>query len=160
MTTITRRTGLMTLSGVVAFAMSGAAMAQTVESASSASADGQVEFRDEATGKIWTPSSVSQDGKPIKEADRAFDPRAQVTSGDTIIVRNPNMHIMGLITPTAGPNVPIVTVDHPMLKAIPGRNWITAVYVTNNSAGPIAPVLGCQTDVFVDQMTCRVLTPG
>jgi hypothetical protein len=192
MRTISHCTGLVALSGVVAFVMSGAAMAQTVESASSASADGQVEFRDESTGKVWTPSSVSQDGKPIKEADRAFDPRAQVTSGDTIIVRNPNMHIMGLVAPTAGPNVPIVSVDHPMLKAIPGRNWITAVYVTNNSAAPIAPVLGCQitnggqaveqyqvhlttiapgerwgvsiagppTDVFVDQMTCRVLTPG
>jgi hypothetical protein len=182
---------MLVVSSVVALAMTGAVMAQSVQSAASA-VDGQVEFRDEATGKVWTPGAVSQDGKPIKAEDRAFDPNSQATADEMVVVRNPAMHIMGLVPPTAGPNVPVVSVDHPSLKAIPGRNWVTAVYVTNNSTAPIAPVLGCQvsnggrvveqtlvhlmtiapgerwgvsvagppTDVFVDQMNCRVLTPG
>jgi hypothetical protein len=189
MKAVTRSTGLLAMSAAVVLTMTGAVMAQTVQSASSA--DGRVEFRDETTGKVWTPNSVSQDGKPSKPEDRAFDPKAQPTTDEMVIVANPDMHVMGLVTPTAGPDVPVVGVDHPMLKAIPGHNWITAVYVTNNSAAAIAPVLGCRltnggrvvqqsevhlttiapgerwgvsmagppTDVFVDQMTCQVLTP-
>ena len=46
-----------------------------------ASAFAQAQFRDEKTGKVWTPDNVSKDNQlrpssePSTPADRAFDPR-------------------------------------------------------------------------------------
>ena len=40
---------------------------------------------------------------------------------------------MGTVPITAGPSVPIMTLDTPSLQAVPGKRWIAILYVTNNS---------------------------
>jgi len=145
METARRPTGLLVVGSVFAFAVAAAAaMAQTSVQSAALSPNGTVEFRDQTTGKTWTPSEVSQDGKPISAEDRAFDARAQATMTDGVVVQRPYMHLLGLVPITAGPNMPVVSIDHPVLQAVPGRRWLTALYVTNNSIDVVQPVLGCQ----------------
>jgi len=177
------------LSSVAAIAVAASSMAQT--------ATGATQFRDEKTGKVWTPDNVSKDNQlrpsnePTTAADKAFNPDAQVATAAGIVVQRPTANLMGLVPITAGPNVPIVTIDSPSLQAIPGDRWVAPLYVTNNSsaeanaqvgctftnggrsvqetrivvptAGPgqrlAMPVYGPRTDVFVDRVLCRVLTP-
>ena len=164
--------------------------------AASVMAQGVPEFRDAKTGKVWTPYNVSQDGKaPANQApsaaDKAFDPQAQIASVDGVTVQRPRANLMGLVPITAGPTVPIVTIDGPSLQAVPGQRWLTVLYLTNNSdtivdsvvgctftngdrkvedtrvimppAGPGerigVPVYGPRVEVFVDRVTCRVLSP-
>jgi hypothetical protein len=182
--------GLLVLGSVFAFGAA-AAMAQTSVNAV-VSPTGTMEFRDQTTGKTWTPGDVSKDARPIASEDRAFDPRTQATMTDGVVVQRPTMHLLGLVPITAGPNMPIVSIDNPNLQAIPGQRWMTALYLTNNSIEPVQAVLGCQvsngdrvveetrvmvptigsgerwgvsmygppTDVFVDRVTCRVVTPS
>jgi hypothetical protein len=162
-----------------------------------ASAVGQTQFRDEKTGKVWTPDNVSKDNQirpanePSTPADRAFDPKAQVAAAPAVVVQRPAANLLGIVPITAGPSVPIVTLDSPSLQAIPGDRWVAPIYVTNNSGGetnaqvgctftnagrsvqetrvivPTAgpgqrlgmPVYGPRTEIFVDRVLCRVLTP-
>jgi hypothetical protein len=138
-----RPTGLLVLGSLVAFGMAaGATMAQT--SVAAVSENGTVEFRDQITGKTWSPSEVSQDGKPVSAEDRAFDPRAQVATANEVVVQHPNMHLLELVPITANPGMPIISIDNPNLQAIPGQHWQTALYVTNNSMDVVQPVLGCE----------------
>ncbi len=161
------------------------------------SAIAQTQFRDEKTGKIWTPDNVSKDNQlrpanePSTPADRAFDPKAQIATAPNVVVQRPAANVLGTVPITAGPTVPIVTLESPSLQAIPGDRWVAPIYVTNNSgdvasaqvgctftnsgrsvqetrvivpaAGPGQrlgmPVYGPRTDVFVDRVLCRVLTP-
>jgi len=92
---------------------------------------------------------------------------------------------------TAGPTVPIVTIDLPTLQALPGRYWLSILYLTNNSGATVDAVIGChflnhgqevenvrvivppagpgerlgvpvrgpRTDLFVDRVTCNVISP-
>ena len=160
------------------------------------SAVAQTQFRDEKTGKIWTPDNVSKDNQlrpanePSTTADRAFDPNAQIATAN-VVVQRPPATVLGTVPITAGPTVPLVTLESPSLQAIPGDRWLAPIYVTNNSgavasaqvgctftnggrsvqetrvivptAGPGQrlgmPVYGPRTDVFVDRVLCRVLTP-
>ena len=162
-----------------------------------ASAVAQTQFRDEKTGKVWTPDNVSKDNqlRPVNEpsspADRAFVPNAQVASAPTVVVQRPAANLIGTGPITAGPTVPLVTLESPTLQAIPSDRWVAPVYVTNNSgadanvqlgctftnggrsvqetrvivptAGPGQrlgmPVYGPRTDIFVDRVLCRILTP-
>ena len=171
------------LSGVAVATVSASTMAQT-------------QFRDEKTGKIWTPENVSKDNQlrpanePSTPADRAFDPKAQIATAN-VVVQRPPANVLGTVPITAGPTVPLVTLESPSLQAIPGDRWVAPIYVTNNSgavasaqvgctftnggrsvqetrvivptAGPGQrlgmPVYGPRTDVFVDRVLCRVLTP-
>jgi hypothetical protein len=50
---------------------------------------------------------------------------------------------MGTVPMTAGPSVPIMTLDTPSLQAVPAERWIAILYVTNNSAGTINPIVDC-----------------
>ena len=161
-------------------------------------ANGAPEFRDPKTGRVWTPENVSKDNRlepanqPGTPADKAFDPRSQVTTAGAISVQRPRANLMGTVPITAGPTVPIVTIDGPSLQAIPGDRWLTVLYVTNNSVAEVNPQIGCtftnggrsvqetrivvptaaagarlgvpvygpRTDIFVDRVLCRVLTPS
>lgn len=174
-----------------------AAVAQTPGVEASVTANGSTQFRDAKTGKVWTPENVSKDNRlepsnqPPTPADRAFDPRTQVATVAGIAVQRPRAQLMGRVPITAGPNVPIVTIDGPSLQAVPGERWITVLYVTNNSGAEANPEVGCtftnggrpvqetrvivppagpgerlgvpvygpRTDIFVDRVLCRVLTP-
>lgn len=61
----------------------------TLAVASSALA--QAQFRDEKTGKIWTPDNVSKEiqlrpsNEPVTPADRAFDPNAQIATATGVV---------------------------------------------------------------------------
>lgn len=185
------------LGGVAAIAVVASSLAQTAGVGAGVTAGNSTQFRDAKTGKVWTPDNVSKDNQlrptnePSTPADKAFNPQAQIATATGVVVQRPNANFMGTVPVTAGPNVPIVTIDGPTLQAIPQDRWLTVLYVTNNSAAeanaqigctftnsgrnvqetrvivPTAgpgqrlgvPVYGPRTDVFVDRVLCRVLTP-
>jgi hypothetical protein len=159
-----------------------------------------VQYRDSRTGTVWAPgvdNRLSRDNRlepsnqPPTPADKAFDPSAQVAVAEPLVVQRPQASLLGTVPITAGPAVPVITLDGPTLQAIPGDRWLTVLYVTNNSgavvesqvgctftnggravlearvvvptAGPGqrlgVPVYGPRTNVFVDRVLCRVLTP-
>ena len=45
---------------------------------------------------------------------------------------------------TAGPTVPIVNLDGATLSAIAGKRWQVVLYLDNNSADPVLPVIKCR----------------
>lgn len=162
-----------------------------------ASAFAQAQFRDDKTGKTWTPENVGKESRlrpanePTTAADRAFDPNAQIATANGIVVQRPSATLMGVAPITAGPTVPLVTLEAPRLQAIPGDRWVAPLYLTNNSGAEVNAQLGCtftngsrpvqesrvvvptagagqrlafvaygpRTDIFVDHVICRVLTP-
>jgi hypothetical protein len=132
-----------------AMAVAASSMAQTAGVEAGVTANGTAQFRDAKTGKVWTPQNVSRDNKlepanqPSTPADKAFDPQAQVAWVDGVSVQRPPANLMGIVPITAGPNVPIVTIDGPSLQAIPGGRWMTVLYVSNNSAAEASPEVGC-----------------
>ena len=114
------------------------------------SANGVTQFKDERTGKVWTPENVSKDNQtpqqqaamPATPADKAFDPNSQ-SVGTQVVVQRPRGNLMGTVPITAGPKVPAVVIDSPWLQAVPQQNWLSVLYVTNNSANVVDPVVGC-----------------
>lgn len=121
------------LGGLVGLMLAMGASAQTT---------GSTEFRDPATGKVWTPDTVGRDGKPVAPEDRAFDPNAQAVRtviAEERIVGRP----VGTVPITAGPTVPIVALDRATLSVVPGERWQTMMSLDNNSADPVDPVIEC-----------------
>lgn len=102
---------------------------------------------DTRTGKVWTPAWDSEDAlqptDPGHPVNRAFDPRSQTASIPGMIEEHPSATLMGTVPITAGPSVPIMTLDTPALHAVPTRRWMAVLYVTNNSAGSIDPIVDC-----------------
>jgi hypothetical protein len=188
------------LSGIAGVA---SAMAQSATIEAGVTVNGPAQFRDNRTGTVWTPQTVGRDNRlsrdnkleppnqPSTPADRAFDPQSQIATAEPLVVQRPRANVMGTVPITAGPTVPVVTIDGPSLQAIPGDRWLTVLYVTNNSAAAVDPQVGCtftnggraveearvvvptaspgtrlgvavygpRTDIFVDRVLCRVLTP-
>jgi hypothetical protein len=182
---------------ILAMAAAGSAQAQSPGVSAGVTANGATQFRDARTGKVWTPENVSKDNRlepanqPSTPADKAFDPSAQVATAATVTVQRPRAQLMGSVPVTAGPTVPIITIDGPSLQAIPGDRWLTVLYVTNNGGASVDPQIGCtftnggrsvqearvvvpttaagtrlgvpvygpRTNIFVDRVLCRVLTP-
>ena len=120
-----------------------AALAVTLASAAFGQASGQG-FRDPVTGKVWTPENVGGGASdPSNPANRAFNPQGQAgTAGTT--VQTPNVTPIGTVPITAGPSVPIAVIDNATLSAIPSQRWQVVLYVNNNSANTISPVIECQ----------------
>jgi hypothetical protein len=170
--------------GLAVLGMAASAMAQSgANVAAGVNQPGLPQFRDAITGRVWTPDIVND--------NRAFDPRSQAAIAEGVVVQRPRANLLGTIPITAGPNVPLVTIDAPSLQAVPGRAWLTILYVSNNSASTVDVVVGClftnhgqkvedtrviippagpgerlgvgvrgpPTDIFVDQVTCRVMAP-
>jgi hypothetical protein len=114
-----------------------------------ASALAQAQFRDERTGQIWTPDNVSKDNQlrpsnePSTPADKAFDPNSQVATATGVVVQRPTATLMGTVPITAGPTVPIATLESPSLQAIPKDRWVVPLYVTNNSGANVNAQVGC-----------------
>ena len=106
------------------------------------------QFRDNRTGRVWTPEFVENDRSqamaPPVDVNRAFDPSAQTAVVQGTVLQRPRAQLMGTVPMTAGPNVPIVTLDLPSLQALPQQHWLTILYVTNNSARTVDVVVGCQ----------------
>ncbi len=170
--------------------------------AAAAMAQGMPQVRDSRTGRTWTPDlsgpanmeDVDQMGQPTSPnayVNRAFDPRSQSAHVTGVVVQRPRANLMGTTPITAGPSVPIVTIDLPTLQALPGRYWLSILYLTNNSGATVDAVVGChflnrdqdvenvrvivppagpgerlgvpvrgpRTDLFIDRVTCNVISP-
>jgi len=102
-------------------------------------------LRDGRTGKVWTPEleNDEQASVPSSSADRAFNPQAQNVHVEGVVVQHPRATLMGTLPITAGPSVPVVTLDAPSLQVLAGRNWLSVLYVTNNSATTVDAVVAC-----------------
>jgi hypothetical protein len=122
--------------------------------AAAAVAQGMPAVRDSRTGRTWTPDlsgpggaqDVDQMGQPTSPdayVNRAFDPRTQSAHVSGVVVQRPRANLMGTVPITAGPSVPIVTIDLPTLQALPGRYWLSILYLTNNSGATVDAVVGC-----------------
>lgn len=123
---------------------------------------GMPEFRDPKTGQIWTPANVGQGpiGKPTP-ADLAFDPVAQAQRIKGVVIQRPGFTPLGWSAPTAGPATPLVTMDNATLSAVPARRWQVVMYVSNNSAGTLAPMIDCRfTNAGKLVEETRALLPG
>jgi hypothetical protein len=133
------------LVGLIAMTVASAALAQ----ANRASLDvgtstGVPEFRDPKTGQVWTPETVGQDGRPLAgPEDKAFDPRAQNVPA-MIAEQRVRGRPVGSVPITAGPTVPIVAMDSPTLRAVPGQRWQVVMYLDNNSNQTVEPVIQCR----------------
>ena len=123
---------------------------------------GLPEFRDPKTGQIWTPENVGQGriGKP-SPADHAFDPQAQAERIKGVVVQRPKFAALSWSVPTAGPGVALVTMGNASLSAVPARRWQVVMYVSNNSAGTLAPMIDCRfTNAGKLVEETRALLPG
>jgi hypothetical protein len=131
-----------------------AALAQTsVTVTADPGAAGQL--RDARTGTVWTPQPPGVDNRlshdnrlepsnqPATPADRAFDPRSQVAVAEPLVVQRPSATLLGTVPIAAGPTVPAISLEGASLRAVPGDHWVTVLYVTNHSASPLAPQIGC-----------------
>jgi hypothetical protein len=130
---------------VIAMTMASAAMAQAPRSSVEATAStGAPEFRDPKTGQVWTPETVGQDGRPLTgPEDKAFNPQAQNVPAKSVEQRVRGRPV-GTVPVTAGPTVPIVVMDSPSLRAVPGQRWQAVLYLNNNSGKPVDPVIECR----------------
>jgi hypothetical protein len=50
---------------------------------------------------------------------------------------------VGTVPITAGPTMPIVTMDGTTLRAMAGQRWQVVMYLDNNSGNPVNPVIEC-----------------
>ncbi len=130
---------------LIGMTLASAAVAQAPRSNLDAAAStGAPEFRDPKTGQVWTPETVGQDGRPLTGPDdKAFDPAAQ---GAPLKVSEQRVRgrPVGTVPVTAGPTVPIVAMDGASLRAVPGQRWQAVLYLDNNSANPVDPVIECR----------------
>jgi len=180
------------LACLTGLAMASQAFGQAPASSFSLSGSaGQSEFVDPKTGQVWTPENVGGRSGPNTPADRAFDPLAQATVVQGVVVQNPLVTSLGTVPITAGPTVPLVTIESTSLRAVPAQRWQVVMYLNNNSAGVVNPVVNCRfanagntvedtravlpptgpgarlgfivygprTNLFVDHVSCGVISP-
>ena len=105
---------------------------------------GVPEFRDPKTGQIWTPLNVGQQSGPPTPADLAFDPLGQAVYVQGVVVQRPSVVPLDAVPITAGPTVPIVNLGDATLRAVPGKRWQVVLYLDNNSANTVAPLINCR----------------
>ncbi|MEA2802154.1 MAG: hypothetical protein QOE49_2249 [Rhodospirillaceae bacterium] len=133
------------LACLVGLTMAAAAHAQAPRSKVEMPATpGVPEFRDPKTGQIWTPLNVGQQSGPPTPADLAFDPMGQAVSVRGVVVQRPSVVPLDAVPITAGPTVPIVNLGDATLRAVPGKRWQVVLYLDNNSAGVVLPVINCR----------------
>lgn len=121
-----------------------AAFAAAVIGVATTSAQNMPQVRDSRTGTVWTPEPVNVEPPgPSSYSDRAFDPRTQGAQIPGLVVEYPRAHLMGTVPITAGPTVPIVTLDVPSLEVIPAQHWLSILYLTNNGANTVNAVVDC-----------------
>jgi hypothetical protein len=133
------------LACLVAWAMASAVHAQAPRSRiDTAATPGVPEFRDPKTGQIWTPLNVGGQGGPPTPADLAFDPVGQAAYVDGVVVQRPSIVPLGSVPITAGPTVPLVNIGDATLRAVPGKRWQVVLYLDNNSAGSLVPMINCR----------------
>ena len=133
------------LACLVGLTMASAAHAQAPRSKVDMPATpGVPEFRDPKTGQIWTPLNVGQQSGPPTPEDLAFDPLGQAVYVRGVVVQRPAIVPLDAVPITAGPTVPIVNLGDATLRAVPGKRWQVVLYLDNNSAGVVVPVINCR----------------
>ncbi len=157
-----RNLGMKALVCSVLFAIGAPAHAKaprsTVDMPASA---GVPEFRDPKTGQVWTPNNVGLVPGPNTPADRAFDPLGQAARVDGVVVQRPRITPLGAVPITAGPTVPIVSIEDATLRAVPEQRWQVVLYLNNNSGKTIVPLLHCSfTNGGKPVEETRVLVPA
>ncbi|MDP1964184.1 MAG: hypothetical protein Q8K93_18525 [Reyranella sp.] len=154
--------GMKGLLCLVALMSASSVFAQAPRSTVDAPASSGVpEFRDPKTGQIWTPNNVGLVPGPNTPADRAFDPLGQAARVDGVVVQRPKVTPLGAVPITAGPTVPVVNIENASLRAVPERRWQVMLYLNNNSARTVAPLLHCSfTNGGKPVEETRVLLPA
>jgi hypothetical protein len=133
------------LACLVGLTMASAAHAQAPRSKVDMPATpGVPEFRDPKTGQIWTPLNVGQQSGPPTPQDLAFDPMGQAVYVRGVVVQRPAIVPLDAVPITAGPTVPIVNLGDATLRAVPGKRWQVVLYLDNNSASVVVPVINCR----------------
>jgi hypothetical protein len=133
------------LACLVGLTMASAAHAQAPRSKVDMPATpGVPEFRDPKTGQIWTPLNVGQQSGPPTPEDLAFDPMGQAVYVRGVVVQRPTIVPLDAVPITAGPTVPIVNLGDATLRAVPGKRWQVVLYLDNNSASTVVPVINCR----------------
>ncbi len=133
------------LACVVGLTVAMAALAQAPRSTLEVPATpGVPEFRDPKTGQIWTPLNVGQQSGPPTPADVAFDPLGQAVRVEGVVVQRPSIVPLAAVPITAGPTVPIVNIGGATLRAIAGKRWQVVLYLDNNSANTVVPLINCR----------------
>ncbi len=133
------------VAGIVGLAVTSAALAQVPRSSVNMSAtSGVPEFRDPKTGQIWTPLNVGQQSGPPTPQDLAFDPLGQAVYVKGVVTQRVGVVPLSSMPITAGPTVPIVNLGDATLRAVPGRRWQVVLYLDNNSANTVAPLIDCR----------------
>ena len=137
--------GIALLFGLVAGLMSTAAPAQTPRSSVDMPASPPLqEFRDPKTGQVWTVNNVGLQSGPPTPQDLAFDPLGQVVYVQGVVTQRPQIVPLSTVPITAGPTVPIVNLGDATLSAIAGKRWQVVLYLQNNSANTVTPLLNCR----------------
>jgi len=76
------------------------------------------------------------------------------------VVQRPRAQLLAVVPITAGPTVPLITLDAPSLQAIPSQHWLAILYVTNNSANTVDAVVDCHfTNQGAKVEDARLLVP-
>ena len=132
--------------------------------ASAAVAENGPPVTDARTGKVWTPDIIPlndpRNGPMDPAVDRAFDPHSQIALVPGTVVQRPHASLMAVVPITAGPSVPLVTLDAPSLQALPSQHWLAILYLTNNSANTVDAVVDCHfTNHGAKVENVRVLVP-
>jgi len=100
---------------------------------------------DTRTGKVWSPEIIPlsdpRSGPMDPAVDKAFDPHRQIAMVPGTVIQRPHANLMGVVPITAGPTVPLISLDAPSLQAIPGQHWLAILYLTNNSANTVDAVV-------------------
>jgi hypothetical protein len=137
------------------------AMAQAPRSkVDAAVTPGLPEFRDPKTGQIWTPNNVGEVSGPNTPQDQAFNPNAQTTDVGTVKQRT-SVTPLGSVPITAGPTVPIVDLAISSFSVVPGKRWQNILYLSNNSASAVQPVIDCSfTNGGKTVQTTEAVLPG
>ena len=102
------------------------------------------QFRDPKTGQVWTPLNVGLQSGPPTPQDLAFDPLGQAVYVKGVVTQQPSIVPLSSVPITAGPTVPIVNIGDATLSAIPGKRWQVVLYLQNNSASTVVPMLNCR----------------
>jgi hypothetical protein len=89
--------------------------------------------------------TVGKDNVPVPPEDRAFDPNARRVRPEHIGLQVPPLRRIGTVPIRSGPgtNVPVVTLDAPQLRAVPGDRWIMSLMLANNSGREIDTRFAC-----------------
>jgi hypothetical protein len=98
------------------------------------------------TTPMPSPAAVGKDKVPVPPRDRAFDPSAQQPAMQHIGDITPPLRRIGKTSPISavpGAPGPVVTLEPPTLRPIPGGTWQLTLNLSNNTARPIDARLAC-----------------